>query len=556
MLHEGQPWPARGDVRRRPLPAGAARRGRAARAAPDGGPFAAASRAARLGAAQRPGMGRAASQGGLRRGWGREIAALETPPPVDLRVNRLKATRRAGARGAGRARASRPSRCAMPRTACASSGASRSSRARPSRTAWSRSRTRARSSWRRWSMPSPACRSPTTAPAPAARPWRWPRGMNNKGRVVAMDVLRNAARPLGAAPAPRRRAQCRAPRRSSADNRKWLKRQAGAFDRVLVDAPCTGTGTWRRNPDGRWTLRPQDLDELVPKQAAILDARGAAGEAGRRPGLRHLLGAAGRERAARSRPSSSAIRSSRSCRSADVWRDALAASRRRRSRPAPTCACRRCGTAPTASSPPTLVRKRRGSRRRRRDRASAAPAASDAAAIGRVHVETWQSAYAGLLPDTLLAAMSDVRQSAWWSRALADPRRGARHLRGRRRGHGRGRASAAAGRCAIRPRASTAPRSGSARSTRSTSSPTSRTAGWAAACSTRCSASSRPTAATPPCCGCWPTTRRASSTRAWAASGSASASTRWRGSDVEEVAYAWRDLDAPLVRRRLRRRRD
>ncbi|MBX9943037.1 MAG: GNAT family N-acetyltransferase [Reyranella sp.] len=46
---------------------------------------------------------------------------------------------------------------------------------------------------------------------------------------------------------------------------------------------------------------------------------------------------------------------------------------------------------------------------------------NDAAAIGRVHVETWQSTYAGLLPDVLLVAMSDVRQSAWWSRALADP---------------------------------------------------------------------------------------------------------------------------------------
>jgi ribosomal protein S18 acetylase RimI-like enzyme len=46
----------------------------------------------------------------------------------------------------------------------------------------------------------------------------------------------------------------------------------------------------------------------------------------------------------------------------------------------------------------------------------------DAAAIGRVHVETWQATYAGLLPDALLAAMSDVRQAAWWSRLLADPR--------------------------------------------------------------------------------------------------------------------------------------
>src|SRR5436190_6130455 len=46
----------------------------------------------------------------------------------------------------------------------------------------------------------------------------------------------------------------------------------------------------------------------------------------------------------------------------------------------------------------------------------------DAPAIGRVHVETWQSTYAGLLPDAMLVRMSDVRQSAWWARALADPR--------------------------------------------------------------------------------------------------------------------------------------
>src|SRR6185312_26915 len=46
----------------------------------------------------------------------------------------------------------------------------------------------------------------------------------------------------------------------------------GSFDRVLVDAPCTGTGTWRRNPDARLRLRERDLEELVPKQAAILDA--------------------------------------------------------------------------------------------------------------------------------------------------------------------------------------------------------------------------------------------------------------------------------------------
>lgn len=45
----------------------------------------------------------------------------------------------------------------------------------------------------------------------------------------------------------------------------------------------------------------------------------------------------------------------------------------------------------------------------------------DAAAIGRVHVETWRATYAGLLPDSMLVSMSDVRQSAWWSQVLADP---------------------------------------------------------------------------------------------------------------------------------------
>ena len=52
---------------------------------------------------------------------------------------------------------------------------------------------------------------------------------------------------------------------------RWAKRRAGSFDRVLVDAPCTGTGTWRRNPDARLRTRPEDLAELVAVQHQILD---------------------------------------------------------------------------------------------------------------------------------------------------------------------------------------------------------------------------------------------------------------------------------------------
>ncbi len=49
-----------------------------------------------------------------------------------------------------------------------------------------------------------------------------------------------------------------------------VKRLAGKVDRVLVDAPCTGTGTLRRNPDLKWRHREVDVAELAAKQAAIL----------------------------------------------------------------------------------------------------------------------------------------------------------------------------------------------------------------------------------------------------------------------------------------------
>jgi 16S rRNA (cytosine967-C5)-methyltransferase len=51
-----------------------------------------------------------------------------------------------------------------------------------------------------------------------------------------------------------------------------IKRLAGKADRVLVDAPCTGLGTLRRNPDLKWRHDERTLDELTAKQAAILAA--------------------------------------------------------------------------------------------------------------------------------------------------------------------------------------------------------------------------------------------------------------------------------------------
>ncbi len=202
--------------------------------------------------------------------WGREIAALETPPPVDLRVNRLKAT------------------VAEARAALAQEGID----TEPMRFSPDGLRLKRRLSvvtgraFQEGLVEIQDEGSQLVAALVDGRPGMQiadycagaggktlaiAAGMNNKGRVVAMDVyesrLDRSAQRL------RRAGAHNVERRAlDGDNAKWLKRQKGAFDRVLVDAPCTGTGTWRRNPDGRWTLKPEDLAELVPKQAAILDA--------------------------------------------------------------------------------------------------------------------------------------------------------------------------------------------------------------------------------------------------------------------------------------------
>ena len=52
---------------------------------------------------------------------------------------------------------------------------------------------------------------------------------------------------------------------------KPLEDFADSFDRVLVDAPCSGSGTWRRSPDARWRLRPDHLAEYCSLQKALLD---------------------------------------------------------------------------------------------------------------------------------------------------------------------------------------------------------------------------------------------------------------------------------------------
>lgn len=95
--------------------------------------------------------------------------------------------------------------------------------------------------------------------------------MENKGRVVASDVLEGR---LTRAKERFRRAGLHNIETRALKNERdpWVKRHKGKFDRVIIDAPCSGTGTWRRNPDSRWRPLGPGLSDLVPLQASILES--------------------------------------------------------------------------------------------------------------------------------------------------------------------------------------------------------------------------------------------------------------------------------------------
>lgn len=93
--------------------------------------------------------------------------------------------------------------------------------------------------------------------------------MQNCGKIIACDIhewrLKNARERL-------RRAGVSNVEFRLLDEKNdgWLKRQKNRFDCVVVDSPCSGTGTWRRNPDLKNRLTPLDLKELVSLQQKIL----------------------------------------------------------------------------------------------------------------------------------------------------------------------------------------------------------------------------------------------------------------------------------------------
>ena len=94
--------------------------------------------------------------------------------------------------------------------------------------------------------------------------------MKGEGRLVALDI---DARRLAKAKPRLRRAGAEGVELVAleAGGGSWLTDNRGRFDRVLLDAPCSGSGTWRRSPDARWRLDKAGLAALTGSQETLLD---------------------------------------------------------------------------------------------------------------------------------------------------------------------------------------------------------------------------------------------------------------------------------------------
>jgi 16S rRNA (cytosine967-C5)-methyltransferase len=91
-----------------------------------------------------------------------------------------------------------------------------------------------------------------------------------QARIIASDTNRQRLSQLGPRAA-RAGAQIAVRLLDAGKEAAMLADLEGQADVVLVDAPCSGSGTWRRNPEGRWRLTPERLDRVVALQARLLD---------------------------------------------------------------------------------------------------------------------------------------------------------------------------------------------------------------------------------------------------------------------------------------------
>ena len=92
--------------------------------------------------------------------------------------------------------------------------------------------------------------------------------MENKGTIIATDIYESKLRKLKIRT---RRAKVHNITTKEIDSQKVIKKMKGTADRVLIDAPCSGIGVLKRNPDSKWKLEPEFIENIIKTQAEILE---------------------------------------------------------------------------------------------------------------------------------------------------------------------------------------------------------------------------------------------------------------------------------------------
>lgn len=93
--------------------------------------------------------------------------------------------------------------------------------------------------------------------------------MENKGQIIAMDLYESKLKKLKVRT---RRAGAHNITTRVIDSTKVIKKLKDAADRVLIDAPCSGIGVLKRNPDSKWKLEESFLENIIKTQAEILES--------------------------------------------------------------------------------------------------------------------------------------------------------------------------------------------------------------------------------------------------------------------------------------------
>ena len=202
---------------------------------------------------------------------GEEGAALARRAPVDLRVEHAEGRSRQGAEGAAPLRGCSPRRIRP--SASASSrrrgpAGARMSRPSPATAkAGTRCRTRARKSRRFCPARKPRQQIIDLCAGAGGKTLALAALMGNTGQLYAYDSDRMRLRPIFER---LKRAGVRNVQVLPAGDGEALAKLDGRMDLVLIDAPCTGSGVWRRRPDAKWRLSPANA-----RSAAGRAARGA-----------------------------------------------------------------------------------------------------------------------------------------------------------------------------------------------------------------------------------------------------------------------------------------